>query len=107
MGVMILKRWDRMATLVQAPWEDYPESIVIPNPGASIEYDVSGWRYVKPVLDESKCTSCGFCWLYCPDNAVEFKDGKMRGFRYYHCKGCGVCEQVCPANAIKMVEEIK
>ncbi len=102
-----MKTWEKMADLIEKPWEEYPDSIIIPKPAAALEYDVSGWRYIKPVVDYDRCTDCGICWLYCPDNAIEYKEGKMKGFRYYHCKGCGICADVCPVNAIEMVEEMK
>ncbi len=98
-----LEKAAQMSTL---PWEEYPDSVILPA-GTAQKYDVSGWRYMKPVLDPEKCTDCGMCWLYCPDNAVIFENGKMKGFLYQHCKGCSYCAQVCPVNAITMVEEIK
>ena len=52
--------------------------------------------------------NCLFCWIYCPDSAIEVKDGKIVGMDYEHCKGCGICESVCPVKpekAIKMVKE--
>ena len=97
---------EKAATLNQAPWEEYPDGIVLPA-GTAEKYDVSGWRYMKPVLDPDKCTDCAICWLYCPDDAIIYENGKMKGFKYNHCKGCSYCAQVCPVNAITMVEEIK
>ena len=74
------------------------------NPGSSEAILTGDWRSYTPVLDKDKCINCLFCWMYCPDNSVIVKDGKMEGFKMSHCKGCGICAQVCPKNAITMTD---
>ena len=97
---------EKAVKLNELPWEEYPDSVILPG-GTGKYYDASGWRYMRPVVDYDKCTNCGFCWLYCPDDAVYYEGGVMKGFNYSHCKGCSYCAQVCPVDAITMVEEIK
>ncbi len=74
------------------------------NPGSSEAILTGDWRSYTPVLDKDKCINCLFCWMYCPDNSVTIKDGKMEGFKMSHCKGCGICAQVCPKKAITMMD---
>jgi len=62
------------------------------------------WRSLYPKLQLDKCTSCGLCWLYCPEGVIEIIDDKPR-IDYDFCKGCGICADVCPVKAIEMVRE--
>ncbi len=73
--------------------------------------DLSGSRagYV-PLWNGEKCISCGFCYCYCPDYCITFKeeiDPKtqkpmmfMKGIDYKHCKGCLRCVEICPTKAL-------
>ncbi|MEM2192662.1 MAG: 4Fe-4S binding protein [Candidatus Hadarchaeales archaeon] len=72
-------------------------------PGSSEEYETGSWRSIRPVVDESKCTGCGICWMFCPDIAIS--KGKPARINYRYCKGCGICARECPFKAITMVEE--
>ncbi|MFO8192276.1 MAG: FAD-dependent oxidoreductase [Bacillota bacterium] len=47
------------------------------------------------------CTSCGICYLFCPDLAVRIVDGRCE-FDLDYCKGCGICEKECPSRALVM-----
>ncbi|MFH0836475.1 MAG: 4Fe-4S binding protein [Candidatus Micrarchaeota archaeon] len=62
------------------------------------------WRSQRPVVDPKKCTRCGQCELFCPDNAI--KVGKKSAVvNYDYCKGCAICATVCPKHAISMHPE--
>ncbi len=76
---------------------------VIHEPGSSVNSKTGGWRSFRPVRDAKKCTNCGFCWMFCPDNAINEKF--IANLDY--CKGCGICAKVCPFKAIEMVKEEK
>lgn len=47
------------------------------------------------------CNSCGICYLFCPDMAVDITDGRYE-LNMDYCKGCGICVQECPARALIM-----
>ncbi len=76
---------------------------VIKEPGNSVLNKTGSWRTLKPVKDSSKCTKCGICYLYCPDNAID----ENFNINYDYCKGCGICVHNCPFHAITMVKEEK
>jgi len=68
------------------------------------------WRSRRPVMNDSKCLTCGtksrdcqLCWLYCPEACMT--QGKPPVIDYRYCKGCGICARQCPAKAIDMVDE--
>ncbi len=61
------------------------------------------WRSVRPVVDESKCTGCMFCWKFCPEACIA--PGAKPRIDLDYCKGCGICREECPAGAISFVEE--
>ena len=76
---------------------------VINKPGNSLNNKTGGWRSFYPVRDQKKCTKCGFCWMFCPDNAIDEKfDANLD-----YCKGSGICVKVCPFGAIYMKKEEK
>ncbi|OIO75591.1 MAG: ferredoxin [Elusimicrobia bacterium CG1_02_37_114] len=83
-------------------WKEIPIGGLIVKAGNAEEYKTGDWRTFKPVRDESKCSQCLLCWVYCPDSSIKVKDGKMVGFDYDHCKGCGICAKICPKKCIKM-----
>ncbi len=88
-------------------WKNIPIGGKILDAGNAVDYKTGGWRTYKPIRDESKCSNCLLCWIYCPDSAIIVKDGKVTGIDYEHCKGCGICAKECPpkCKAIKMIKE--
>ena len=76
---------------------------VITDIGSTEKTKTGGWRTLKPARDKSKCTKCGLCWMYCPDNAIN----ENFDVDYDFCKGCGICANICPVKCIKMVKEEK
>jgi pyruvate ferredoxin oxidoreductase delta subunit len=85
--------------------DEFPRGAVIPEGGNSSDYVTGGWRSQRPVRDDARCTQCLFCWVYCPDSAVNVADEKVGEFNLDHCKGCGICAKVCPVDCISMVPE--
>lgn len=66
----------------------------------------SGWRTVRPVIDQEKCIMCLRCFLVCPDGVID-KSGEKLAIDYDYCKGCGVCAHECRPKCIEMVKEEK
>lgn len=62
------------------------------------------WRSQRPVLDPERCSRCGICWMYCPDNAIHEEGGDFV-ISLTYCKGCGICAQECPQKAITIEKE--
>lgn len=95
---------------------------VNPHPGSALRYKTGTWRTMRPVVNEEKCIGCWFCYMYCPDSAIQMVKrtikkevgGKVKEIErdlavinYDYCKGCGICAAECPAKAIEMVYEEK
>jgi len=74
-----------------------------PQPGSA--GPTGTWRTYRPVVNEGKCIKCGLCWLYCPEEAIEWSPGGLPKIDYRFCKGCGVCVRECPVKAIDFVYE--
>ncbi len=81
----------------------FNHAAIITEPGNSQENKTGNWRVLKPVKDDSKCTNCSFCWMFCPDMAIDEKFN----INYDYCKGCGICARQCPFRAIIMEKEEK
>lgn len=88
---------------------------ILTTPATSIHKDLSssrmGWI---PVLNLSKCTSCGECDITCPDycfvweNGVDKKGKEVRMLKrihYEHCKGCLRCVEICKFDALESRKE--
>lgn len=88
-------------------WKELVEiGPIILEAGNARKYKTGDWRTFRPEIDYSKCTTCMFCWLFCPDSAISF-DGKRVEINYDYCKGCGICAAECPVKCITMKEEEK
>ena len=64
-----------------------------------------GWRSLRPVIDDEKCTSCMICWKFCPELCIAPEEKPVIDLDY--CKGCGICAEECPRGAITLIEEGK
>jgi uncharacterized Fe-S center protein len=56
---------------------------------------------MQPQTVAEKCTGCGTCAGWCPDDAIIIKNDKMK-IDSVKCVGCGECFSVCPEQAIKI-----
>ena len=54
----------------------------------------------KPIIDYSKCTTCGSCVEVCPVQVFEKKDDKVVVAKPNECIACKACEAQCPQKAI-------
>jgi len=93
---------DRPKVLIYKNWKDLPP-IPISFPDNIMQ--TGDWRSFKPVLDKSKCTKCGLCWLYCPEGVITHGSDGYFEIDYKFCKGCGICCNECPNDAMKMEKE--
>ncbi len=85
-------------------WREMEMGFVIPRPGSTLDTPTGDWRSEKPLIDYSKCNSCGWCWAYCPEPAISLVDKKYV-INYDYCKGCGICATECPLKCIQMLIE--
>jgi 2-oxoacid:acceptor oxidoreductase delta subunit (pyruvate/2-ketoisovalerate family) len=69
----------------------------------NIGFKTSFARYLRPVVDKSRCSDCKLCSLYCPDGAIDFNRVEVD---LDYCKGCGICSRICPSKAISMIGEL-
>ena len=72
--------------------------------GPVLGQPVNEWRYVRPVIELSKCNNCGWCDLYCPTGCISEEEDQIVIHMDY-CKGCGICANECPKDAITMIDE--
>jgi pyruvate ferredoxin oxidoreductase delta subunit len=88
-------------------WQDLPYGGVITEGGNARDYETGTWRTWRPVWNQEACIHCLTCWVLCPEDAYQLRDGKTKngkdrqeicGINYYHCKGCGLCVKECPVN---------
>lgn len=86
-------------------WRELAVGCVIEEPGSAREYHTGTWRSQRPIWDFEKCIRCAFCWMYCPDAAVNQRPDEFYEANLDYCKGCGICAEECPTEAIRMIEE--
>lgn len=73
--------------------------------GNSLNYKTGDWKTHIPIRDKKKCTNCMLCFVFCPENCIKVKDGKIQDPDSNYCKGCGICAEECPVKALKMEKE--
>jgi 2-oxoacid:acceptor oxidoreductase delta subunit (pyruvate/2-ketoisovalerate family) len=95
---------DRMKAMPS--WEVLPAGLIefgpLPNE-KNTGFKTSFARYVRPVMDKSRCSDCKMCSLYCPEGAIDFNRVEVD---LDYCKGCGICSRICPSKAISMTCEL-
>lgn len=55
---------------------------------------------MSPEIITARCTACGLCIEWCPQNTIEMVDGKAFIYKE-NCIGCGQCLAVCKFDAVK------
>jgi NAD-dependent dihydropyrimidine dehydrogenase PreA subunit len=61
----------------------------------------SGWPAWYPVIDYSRCTSCGQCADFCLFGVYHKQEGLVKVTNPEYCKNnCPACARICPATAI-------
>jgi formate hydrogenlyase subunit 6/NADH:ubiquinone oxidoreductase subunit I len=61
------------------------------------------WRQVElPVLDETRCTGCGWCADACPTECLALGPHLPRLIRPLDCVSCSLCVLICPADALAL-----
>lgn len=80
-----------------------PDAPVASTPTTALR--TSSWRTVLPVIDLTRCTRCGFCWKFCPDDAIALAPDGTPAVVADYCKGCGICAVECPPKTIHMVPD--
>ncbi len=56
------------------------------------------------VINTAWCKGCGICAAFCPKQALEIVNGKVRKKEEDTCVLCGQCELRCPDYAIYIDE---
>jgi pyruvate ferredoxin oxidoreductase delta subunit len=95
---------ERMNTMPS--WDALPPGLIEFGPPPNeknVGFKTSFARYVRPVIDKSRCSDCKMCAHYCPDGAIDFNRVEVD---MDYCKGCGICARLCPSRAISMTSEL-
>jgi NAD-dependent dihydropyrimidine dehydrogenase PreA subunit len=57
-----------------------------------------------PVLDEGRCTGCGYCAELCPCDCLAMAGGIPWLARPLDCVACNLCVLACPDLALRLAE---
>jgi hypothetical protein len=66
---------------------------------ASRKGKMSQHSTARPMMKENRCTGCGECVRWCPQDAISLVKGKAR-IDKARCIGCGECLAVCRFDAV-------
>jgi len=77
-------------------WKELAIGGLILEAGNSVEYESGSWSPQKLIFYKDRCIQCLQCWIYCPDNSIIVKEGKVIDVDHFHCKACGICITHCP-----------
>ena len=84
---------------------------IITESGNAESYNTGDWRTFVPKFVEENCIHCLFCWIWCPDSAIEIDTSgdkpQVTGIVFDHCKGCGICVHFCPKSVLELDQEEK
>jgi uncharacterized protein (DUF362 family)/Pyruvate/2-oxoacid:ferredoxin oxidoreductase delta subunit len=56
----------------------------------------------RPVINSSRCRSCGVCVTNCPTHAIRIREGKPPVISGPRCIRCFCCQELCPSNAVEI-----
>ena len=59
-------------------------------------------RIAMAMINEDKCSKCGFCADACPVHAIIIEEGKAPIFNAAKCIGCGACKKACHFGAVEI-----
>jgi Fe-S-cluster-containing hydrogenase component 2 len=61
------------------------------------------------IIDHDKCTGCGICQKYCPQNVIvlytQNNSQKKKAHKCNLCEGFPECASACPTGALKIVRK--
>ncbi|MFH1420964.1 MAG: 4Fe-4S binding protein [Candidatus Aenigmatarchaeota archaeon] len=86
------------------------ENIILKTTKKTTVNKTGAWRTFVPKIDLDKCSGCGICASYCPEECIDImqKGGKKKAdVNYDYCKGCMLCLTICPLKAITSEQEEK
>jgi len=62
-------------------------------------------KYVRVVIDQDTCISCGACIEVCPYDALEFDENMKARLIWEKCKDDFSCIEACPVDCIYKTPE--
>jgi pyruvate ferredoxin oxidoreductase delta subunit len=82
------------APITKPGWKSFPHGNVLPA-ASSENFKTGTWATEIPVWNSTTCIHCLNCFVFCPDDCWQAKDGKNIGVNLDFCKGCGICMNEC------------
>lgn len=101
------KKKEKIFQIEKLPsWRELLVGCAVTNVGNTKSFCTGDWKSQYPEWDNSKCTKCGLCSLYCPEGCVNRTPDGYFFANLFYCKGCGICAHECRTQAISMREEV-